>query len=259
MKYHNLRRIYMITVCRSVFKFSLSNRFSKVLPFVSVMAVLLFMSGCAQYAMKKDLTDLQQKAGETDQEFNERLSRIEQAPKADPAVLTSLAERVEKIEKSTLELERRTEPKAEMTLGVKAVSAEDMDGLVRKIGDLDNRIRSINATKKVALKSVSFPLGKVRVEDLSRAELSKLRENAVRIREEKPSTVEIVTWSDSRGTPDKKERVASERARNVASYYRKKAGDAAPLEVLTVFKVATVSGSFWRRADTTMWMTQELK
>lgn len=242
----------MIYVCSSIF------RFTKVLSCV-VMTAVLFLSGCAHYATKKDLTEIQRKAGETDQEFNERLSRIERAPKADPAVLASLSERVEKIEKSTLELERRTEPQPQMTLGVKAVSAEDMNGLVRKIDDLDNRIRSINATKKVALKSVSFPLGKVRVEDLSRAELFKLRENAVRIREEKPSTVEIVTWSDSKGTPEKKEKIASERAGNVAAYYRKKAGEAAPIEVLTVFKVATVSGSFWRRADTTMWMTPNLK
>ncbi len=233
-------------------------RFTKVLS-CAVMTTVLFLSGCAHYATKNDLSEIQRKAGETDQEFNERLSRIEQAPKADPAVLASLAERVDKIEKSTVELERRTEPQPQMTLGVKAVSAEDINGLVRKIDDLDNRIRSINATKKVALKSVSFPLGKVRIEDLSKAELSKLKENAVRIREEKPSTVEIVTWSDSRGTPEKKEKIASERAGNVAAYYRKKIGEAASAEFLTVFKVATVSGSFWRRADTTMWMTQELK
>lgn len=242
----------MIYVCSSIF------RFTKVLSCV-VMTAVLFLSGCAHYATKKDLTEIQRKAGETDQEFNERLSRIERAPKADPAVLASLSERVEKIEKSTLELERRTEPQPQMTLGVKAVSAEDMNGLVRKIDDLDNRIRSINATKKVALNSVSFPLGKVRVEDLSRAELFKLRENAVRIREEKPSTVEIVTWSDSKGTPEKKEKIASERAGNVAAYYRKKAGEGAPIEFLAVSKVATVSGSFWRRADTTMWMTPNLK
>jgi len=227
------------------------------------MAAVLFLSGCAKYAMKKDLTDLQQKAQETDQELNERLSKIEQAPKADPAVLASLAERVEKISMYALELERRIQPQPQlqpqMTLGVKAVSAEDINGLVRKINELDGRIRSINVTKKVALNSVSFPLGKVRVEDLSKAELSKLRENAVRIREEKPSTVEIMTWADGSGAPDKKEKAAGERARNVESYYRENAGEGAKIKFLTVFKVASASGPFWRRADTTMWMTQDLK
>lgn len=237
--------------------------FSKVLLLVSVMAVALFLSGCAEYAMKKDLMDLQQKAQVTDQEINERLSRIEQAPKADPEVLASLAERVEKISLYALELERRVQAQAQlqpqMTLSFKAVSSEDINGLERKIEELDGRLKSINVTKKVALNSVSFPLGKVRVADLSRVELSKLRENAVRIKEEKPLSVEIITWADGSGAPDKKEKVAGERGRNVESYYRENAGEGAKIEFLTVFKVASVSGPFWRRADTTMWMTQELK
>ncbi len=237
----------------------------KVLPWVFVMASVLFLSGCAKYAMKKDLVDLQQKVQETDQDIYIKLSRIEQAPKADSAELADLKERLNNISMYALELERRIhlqpEPQLQpqMTLGVKTVSIEDVSGLVRKINELDSRIKSVNVTKNVALNSVSFPLGKVRVEDLSRGELSKLKENALRIREERPPTVEIVTWADGRGTPDTKEKVAGERARNVELYYKEIAGEGAKIKFQTVFKVASASGPFWRRADTTMWLPQKLE
>lgn len=246
-----------------------SRSFFKVLSLISAIAAVLFLSGCTKYALKKDLTDLQQKAQETDQELNERLSRIEQAPKTDPAALASLEERVNKISTYALELERRIQlqpppqpqpqlqPK--MTLGVKAVSVEDLRKLTEQIQELDSRIKNTNVEKEVALNSVSFPLGKVRVEDLSTAELSRLRDNALRIKEEKPSRVEIVAWADGSGTPDTREKAAGERGKNVEAYYRENAGEGAKTEILTVSRVASVSGPFWRRAETTMWMTREVK
>ena len=232
---------------------------------ITTIAAVLFLSGCTKYALKKDLTDLQQKAQETDQELNERLSRIEQAPKTDPAALASLEERVNKISTYALELERRIQLQPQpqlqpkMTLGVKAVSGEELRKLTEKIDELDSRIRNTNVTKEVALNRVSFPLGKVRVEELSTAELSRLKENAVRIREEKPSRVEIVTWADGSGTPDTREKAASERGKNVEAYYRENAGEGSMIEFLTVSRVASVSGPFWRRAETTMWMTKDVK
>jgi len=229
------------------------------------MAAILFLSGCTQYAKKKDLTELQQKSQETDQEIFERLSRIEQSPKTDPADIAALTERLNKISMFALELERRIQPQPlpqlplpQMTLGVKAVTVEDIAGLVKKIDELDGKIKSTNITK-VPLNSVSFPLGKARVEDLSKAELSKLKDNALRIKEEKPARVEITTWADGNGAPDMKEKVASERAKNVESYYKENAGEGAKIEFLTEFKIASVSGPLWRRADTTMWMIQEVK
>ncbi len=259
----------MIYVFLSFLKISRSRGFFKVLSLISTMAAVLFLSGCTKYALKKDLTSLQQKAQETDQELNERLSRIEQAPKTDPAVLASLEERVNKISTYALELERRIhlqpppqpqpQLQPQMTLGVKAVNVEDIRELAKKIEELDSRIKNTNVPKEVALNSVSFPLGKVRVEDLSTAELSKLRENALRIREEKPSRVEIITWADGIGTPDTKEKVAGERGKNVEVYYRENAGEGAKIEFLTVSRVASVSGPFWRRAETTMWMTKDVK
>lgn len=247
------------------------NRF-KVLPYLSVTAAILFLSGCAQYAMKKDVVELQQKtkeAQEANQEINERLSMIEQVPKADLAALASLEERVNRISTYALELERRIQLQSpqqpqpqlqpKMTLGVKAVSVEDLRKLTEKIDELDSRIRNTDVTKEVALNSVSFPLGKVRVEDLSAAELSRLRENASRIREEKPSRVEIVTWADGSGTPDTREKAAGERGKNIEAYYRANGGEGVTIEFLTVSRVASVSGPFWRRAETTMWMTRDVK
>lgn len=243
----------------------------KAIPFVFVITAALFLSGCGKYATRKDLSDLQQKTQETNQGLNERLSKVEQAPKADPAELASLTERVNKISMYALELEQRvqaqalvlaqaqTQPQPQMTLRFKAVSTEDISGLLKKINELDGKLKNFNETKQVVLKSVVFPLGKVRVEDLSMDELSKLRENSVRIREEKPLTVEIITWADGSGTPDVKEKVAAERARNVESYYRENAGENAKIKFLTVFKVASAAGPLWRRAETTMWVTQELK
>lgn len=242
-----------------------SRSFFKVLSLIYIIAAVLFLSGCTKYALKKDLTDLQQKAQETDQELNERLSRIEQAPKTDPAALASLEERVNKISTYALELERRIQLQPQpqlqpkMTLGVKAVSGEELRKLTEKIDELDSRIRNTNVEKEVALNRVSFPLGKVRVEELSTAELSRLKENAVRIMEEKPSRVEIVTWADGSGTPDTREKAAGERGKNVEAYYRENAGEGVNIEFLTVSKVASVSGPFWRRAETTMWMTKDVK
>lgn len=243
------------------------NRISIILPAIPIIAAVLFLSGCSEYALKKDLTDLKQNTTETKQELNERLSRIEQAPKADPEALTALAERVNKISLYALELERRLntqlepgrqpEPQPQMTLGVRALTVEDITGLITKINELDRNLKSMNVTKEVALNSVSFPLGKIRVEELSAPEMSKLRENAMRIKEEKPSKVEITAWADGSGTPDKREYYASERAKSVEDYYRKNAGEGAAIEFLTVFKIASASGPFWRRADTTMWMTEK--
>lgn len=240
-----------------------------ILPAISIITAVLLLCGCAEYALKKDLTDLKQNTTETKQELDERLSRIEQAPKADPEVIAALSERVNKISLYALELERRLhteietgrqpEPQPHMTLGVRALTVEDITGLIKKIDELDSNLKSMSVVKKVALNSVSFPLGKVRVEDLSAPELSKLRENAMRIKEEKPSRVEITAWADNSGTPDKSEYYASGRAKSVEAYYRKNAGEGATIEFLAVFKVASVSGPFWRRADTTMWMTEEVK
>lgn len=245
------------------------NRILKILPVISVIAALLFLAGCAEYALKKDLTDLQQNTKETKQELNERLSKVEQAPKADPETLAALAERVNKISLYALELERRLnnrietgrqpEPKPQTTLGVRALTVEDITGLIKKIDELDSNLKSMSVVKKVALNSVSFPLGKVRVEDLSTPELSKLRENAMRIKEEKPSRVEITAWADNSGAADKSEYYASERAKSVEAYYRANAGEGAAIEFLKVFKVASASGPLWRRADTTMWIPEEVK
>lgn len=256
----------MITLVSAFIKQFGFKKNSNFLPSVIMVATLLLVSGCAEYAMKKDLDDLRLKEGQKDNEIYERIEKVEQAPKADSAVMSALAERVERMEKYIKEIEgkkelegKKEQAQPSMSLDIKKVEVEykDIDVLSKKLEDLDSRLKSINAIKKVELKHVQFPLGKVMVSDLSRREQAKLLENAERIKEEMPSRVAITTWSDSLGSPERREKVSSERAKNIVAFYRKKIGEGLNIDFRSISKVATIPGTFWRRADTSMWMSQE--